>query len=46
MRMMRERRTNGRSLREIAGRLKAMLAPTKHGGVWQANTVRRILKRS
>jgi hypothetical protein len=46
MRMMRERRTNGRSLREIAGGLNSMLVPTKHGGVWQANTVRRILERA
>ena len=46
MRMMRERRTNGRCLREIAGRLNLMLVPTKQGGVWQTNTVRRILERA
>jgi hypothetical protein len=44
--MMQEQRTGGLSLREIAGKLSSMLTPTKQGGVWQANTVRRILARS
>jgi hypothetical protein len=43
---MQEQRTGGLSLREIAGKLSSMLTPTKQGGVWQANTVRRILARS
>lgn len=35
----------GRSLREIAAVLTAEGVPTKRGGRWQANTVRRILDR-
>ena len=46
IRMMREQRTNGLSLREIASKLNSMLMPTKQGGVWQANTVRVILARA
>ncbi len=46
IRMMHEQRSSGLSLREIAGRLNSLLVPTKHGGVWQANTVRGILARA
>jgi DNA invertase Pin-like site-specific DNA recombinase len=46
IRMMQEQRTSGLSLREIASKLNSMLMPTKQGGVWQANTVRRILARA
>ncbi len=46
IRMMREQRTNGLSLREIASKLNSMLMPTKQGGVWQANTVKVILARA
>lgn len=35
----------GRSLREIAAALTAEGVPTKRGGRWQANTIRRILDR-
>jgi hypothetical protein len=44
--MVREQRTSGLTLREIAGKLNSMLMPTKQGGVWQANTVRKILARA
>lgn len=37
--------TWGSSLREIAAALTAEGHPTKRGGTWQANTVRRILAR-
>ena len=33
----------GHSLREIAAELKAQNIPTKNNGIWQANTVRKIL---
>ncbi len=46
IRMMRQYRVGGRSLREIAGELNQRLTPTKNNGVWQANTVRRILERA
>jgi uncharacterized membrane protein len=36
--------TWGSSLREIAAALTAEGHPTKRGGIWQANTVRRILR--
>jgi hypothetical protein len=43
---MRRYRAGGLSLREIAGNLNEMFVPTKHNGVWQANTVRQILARA
>jgi hypothetical protein len=46
IRMMRQYRAGGLSLREIAGSLNLKLIPTKHNGVWQANTVRGILVRA
>jgi hypothetical protein len=46
IRMMQKERASGLSLREIAGKLNSMLVPTKQGGVWQANPVRRILVRA
>ena len=46
IRMMRRDRAGGLSLREIAGNLNQMLVPTKHNGVWQANTVRQVLARA
>jgi predicted DNA-binding protein YlxM (UPF0122 family) len=45
IRMMRQYRVGGLSLREIAGNLNLKLVPTKQNGVWQANTVREILAR-
>ncbi len=45
IRMIRQYRAGGLSLRQIAGRLNQHLVPTKNGGIWQANTVRRILSR-
>jgi predicted DNA-binding protein YlxM (UPF0122 family) len=46
IRMMRQYRAGGLSLREIAGNLNLKLIPTKQNGVWQANTVRGILARA
>jgi hypothetical protein len=46
IRMMRQYRAGGLSLREIAGNLNLRLIPTKKNGVWQANTVREILARA
>lgn len=46
IRMMRQYRAAGLSLREIAGNLNLKLIPTKQNGVWQANTVRQILARA
>ena len=46
IRTMRRYRAGGLSLREIAGNLNEMFVPTKHNGVWQANTVRQILARA
>ena len=46
IRMMRQYRAGGLSLREIAGNLNQKLIPTKNNGIWQANTVRGILARA
>jgi hypothetical protein len=46
IRMMRQYRAGGLSLREIAGSLNQRLVPTKNNGIWQANTVRGILARA
>ena len=46
IRMMRQYRAGGLSLREIAGSLNQRLVPTKNTGIWQANTVRGILARA
>jgi predicted DNA-binding protein YlxM (UPF0122 family) len=46
IRMIRQYRVGDLSLREIAGKLNQGLIPTKNYGVWQANTVRRILARA
>ena len=46
IRMMRQHRARGLSLREIAGNLNQRLIPTKQNGIWQANTVRGILARA
>ena len=45
IRVMRQYRVSGRSLREIADNLNEKLVPTKNAGIWQANTVRKILAR-
>ena len=45
IRMIRQYRASGLSLRQIAGQLNQHLIPTKKGGIWQANTVRKILAR-
>ena len=45
IRMMRQYRAGGLSLREIAGNLNLKLIPTKGNGIWQANTVKEILAR-
>ncbi len=46
IRMMRQYRAGGLSLREIAGNLTLKLIPTKKNGIWQANTVRATLTRA
>jgi hypothetical protein len=46
IRMIRQFRVNGLSLRKIADELNQKLVPTKNCGVWQANTVKKILGRS
>jgi predicted DNA-binding protein YlxM (UPF0122 family) len=46
IRMMRQYKAVGLSLREIASNLNQKLVPTKQNGVWQANTVREILARA
>ena len=43
IRWMRQMQKAGKSLREIARVLNEKNVPTKNGGVWQANTVRKIL---
>jgi hypothetical protein len=43
IRIMRQYRAGGLSLREIAGNLNQKLISTKQNGIWQANTVREIL---
>ena len=46
IRMIRQYRMNGLSLRKIAEKLNQKLVPTKNYGVWQANTVKKILERN
>jgi len=46
IRMMRQYRAGGLSLREIAGNFNLKPIPTKQNGIWQANTVRAILARA
>jgi len=43
LRTMRQMRATGKTFREISGKLNEDLIPTKNGGIWQANTVRKIL---
>jgi len=38
-------KSQGFSLREIANELNKKLIPTKNNGIWQANTIRKILQR-
>jgi hypothetical protein len=45
IRLMRQLQGGGVSLRGIAGELNRRLVPTKNAGMWQANTVRTILRR-
>jgi hypothetical protein len=45
IRMIRQYRAGGLSLQQIAGQLNEGLVPIKNGGIWQANTVLRILAR-
>jgi hypothetical protein len=46
IRLIRQGRAGGLSLRQIAGQLNQRLVPTKNSGIWQANTVRMILARA
>jgi hypothetical protein len=43
IRMMRKQRAGGLSLRQIISTLNQSFIPTKQRGIWQANTVRKIL---
>ena len=43
IRMMQKRRIAGLSLRQIISTLNQSFIPTKQRGIWQANTVRKIL---
>ena len=45
IRLIRQLRESGESLRTIARELNRRLVPTKNAGLWQANTVRKILQR-
>jgi len=45
IRMIRQLRASGSSLREIANEMNQKLIPTKNSGIWQANTVKKILSR-
>jgi hypothetical protein len=46
IRMIRQFRASCLSLWKIAGELNRCLIPTKNSGIWQANTVRKILART
>jgi hypothetical protein len=46
IRLMRQGRDGGLTLRQIAGQLNERLVASKSSGVWQANTVRLILARA
>ena len=46
IRMMRQYASVGKSFRSIARELNAKLIPTKNSGIWQANTVKKILERT
>ena len=46
IRLMRQGRASGLSLRQIAGQLNQRLVPSKSNRTWQANTVRLILARA
>ena len=45
IRVMRQLRASGATLREVTEELNRRLVPTKNNGLWQANTVRTILAR-
>jgi IS30 family transposase len=45
IRIIKQLRSNGLSLREIARELNKRLVPTKKNGIWQASTVSTILSR-
>jgi len=45
IRLIKQLRANGLSLRGIAKELNKNLIPTKNNGIWQANTIRKILQR-
>ena len=46
IRMIRQYASVGKSFRGIARELNGSLIPTKNNGIWQANTVRKILDRT
>ena len=45
IRVIKQLKSNGFSLRGIAKELNKRLIPTKNNGIWHANTVRKILGR-
>ena len=46
IRLIRQLRANGKTLRAIADELNRRLVPTKNHGLWQATTVKKILDRT
>lgn len=46
IRLIKQLKANGLSLRGIARELNKNLIPTKNNGIWQANTIRNILNRN
>ncbi len=46
IRIIKQLKSNGFSLRETARELNKRLIPTKNNGIWQANTIRNILNRN
>ena len=45
IRVIKQLKSSGFSIRGIAGELNKRLIPTKNNGIWHANTVRKILAR-
>ena len=46
IRIIRQLKGSGLSLRKIASKLNNELIPTKNNGIWHANTIRKILMRN
>jgi len=46
IKIIRQLKESGLSLREIAGKLNNELIPTKNNGIWHANRIRKILMKN